>query len=226
MTRMALVGLGAWIAFGAAAGATASAASTPAKYHSDKHGYTITLPAGWAPVPGNQLGIMREAAREESGVEVDAGFYNAVKGGFGYPYVAVMFTPYRGGRMPRESAMRELVASRAGARPGTTRADYSADTKSYVIEHPLTVPETGQIRVMICGHFGKRGLVEIAGFSRENEYGAVEPVFRRLDSTFAFDPETELKDPGGAKIGNAMWYVLAALVGVVVVSALLRIYRR
>jgi hypothetical protein len=226
MTKMALVWLGACVVSVVALQPIASAASGPTRYHSDRYGYTITLPAGWARAPGDQMRIMREAAREESAVEVDAGFYNALKGGFGYPYVAVLFTPYRGGRMPTESAMRELVASRARARPGTTRAGFSADTKSYVIEHPLTTPETGRIQVMMCGHFGKRGLIEIAGFSRENEYGAVEPVFRRLDSTFAFDPEAELEDPGGAKIGGTMRIVLVGLGGVLVLLILLRVFRR
>jgi hypothetical protein len=223
---MALVWLGAWIAFGVAAGATASAAPVPTKYHSDKHGYTITLPAGWAPVPASQLRMMREGAREESSVQVDAGFYNALKGSFGYPYVAVLFTPYVGGRMPTESAMRELVASKARAHPGTTRADLSADTESYVIEYPLTVSETGRIRAMVCGHFGKRGLIEIAGFSTENEFGAVEPVFRRVDGTFAFDQGAERQEQSGGKIGGTMRIVLVGLGAVLVLLILLRVFRR
>jgi hypothetical protein len=208
MIRTIIVWQGIWIV---SALLTTQAATTgdqhATRYHDDKYGFSVLIPAGWEKAPR----ALTEAAQKEIesyGMEytpeILAQYVLQVEGRFAVMQIQAM--RYPNGHQPSERWMRQFVSGNTGIDKeqldkathgklsGRIRdieiedVEFKLKQRSFAHTFSMTVPGVGKIRGCSRDHFGHESVAGVSCFSPESSFSSLESQLRTIVESFRFDP--------------------------------------
>ena len=208
--------------------------------HDSGYGFSFEVPDDWKQVPQREVD---EAARRmfkgsvPDNLMVLSAWHPKGKPSFAYPYVMVQLIRYPGPHAPTESEMRAMVKqfsktmtskTLAGTSPELQEAAKSAQisegyfdpfAKKSTIPMEMRVPGVGKVQGKIVGHFGKRHLIQICCYDREDSFISSEVKFGTILDSFKWDDYSSIPE---SKVGDkGMIIALGAGAAVVLLAMLL-----
>jgi hypothetical protein len=210
--------------------------------HNSGYGFSFDIPEDWVQIP--QAEVEATAAKLSIGggtsnLIVLSAFQPEGEKWFQYPYVMVQLVRYPEARPPTEAEMRSMVkafsqvnVSKTLKGPGVTpqmrniaksatisEGDFDPFSKKYTIPVEIRAPGIGKVRGKIVGHFGKRHLIQICCYDRDDTFVGSEVQFATILDSFKWDEHSDI--PESKVGGGGMIIAMAAGAGVVLLAMLL-----
>ena len=190
--------------------------------HNSGYGFSFDIPEDWVQIP--QAEVEATAAKlsmtgASSNLMVLSAFQPEGEKWFAYPYVMVQLVRYPEARPPTEAEMRSMVkafsqvnVSKTLKGPGVTpqmrniartatisAGDFDPFSKKYTIPVEIRAPGIGKVRGKIVGHFGKRHLIQMCCYDREDTFVGSEVQFATILDSFRWDEHSDIPE---SKVGG------------------------
>ena len=174
------------------------------------HGYSITAPEGWVPIPADVIQqMLKQAVNEQARANMnwEAGYQLPDQPNwFTYPYLIIQYTPYGTNRQITETEMAATVKAISGADPrrelnssldaelrnavpGKLQPVLDTRNHRFVIPMTMTVPAVGPVQGQVVGHFGRKGIVQVMFYAPQADWAKYQDSLTALQDSFHFDPE-------------------------------------
>jgi hypothetical protein len=190
----------------------------------------LELPADWDEMTPDELGQIREFARQSGGMNVNftAGFRPRNSPPGSYPYVLVQWQKVNTAgasydQIERELArelksplkhvkgpLKDLVENVSIGSPVLDR-----ERSRYLLRMQMQVPGAGAVEALSVGHLGKDGVVSVHGYAESGRFAHWLPTFTQLNDSFQYDGGYGFTPGSGSGIlsGAARGAWIGALVG-------------
>ncbi len=199
-------------------------------YSNTDYHYSMTLPAGWAPLPKETLdAIPRLVGKAGANMpRYEAGFKLKSNLFLGYPYVLVQTVPAHGtlDQIEREVAKldgkpvggMEQIKPELAASTSVNRMQIRLDRerRRIVSQFGMTGPNGKAVQVKTVGFLTKEGVTNVHCYAESDKAADAETAFTALTDSFRLDPGYEfVEQSSGARIsgGAAHGAVIGGLVG-------------
>jgi hypothetical protein len=187
----------------------------PAAPYHGAHGYQLTLPDDWKPIPAEKVQAA-SAAMQKPGAEhplvFDAGFQRAdASRWFEYPYALVQVISYAAAGAPHQinedefpdavkaitgtdlrKNMDSVLSQKAKSIMGdvsTGEAQLDTPHRRYLIPMNMTVGNgIGKVRGLIVGNFGHNALVQVCFYAKQDDWDQYSATCQSIVDSFKFDP--------------------------------------
>ena len=207
-------------------------------YSSAEHHWSITLPAGWTPLPKETLDAIPKFVGKAGATNMpqyEAGFKLKSNLFLGYPYVLVQTVPARGtlDQIEREVAkidgkpvggmdqLKPELAPQTSANRVQARLD--RERRRIVSTFGMTAPNGKTVQVKTIGFLTRDGITNVHCYAETDKAAETEPAFAALADSFRVEPGYEFVErsfgsgvAGGAAIGAIIGGLIGAGAGVVI----------
>jgi hypothetical protein len=184
-------------------------------YHSGMYGYSITLPADWKQIPGEELASLTERLQNPDAphrVWFDVAFQPATnERWFQCPYLlmeVMRYADFGGPGQLNEDQFSQVVDAMTGANlsksmdqhlspqaramlSGISVGEPELDTanRRYHVQITMNVTGIGPVRGELTGYFGREGVVQVMFYSKEADADQFADIGKSITDSFAFDPD-------------------------------------
>jgi hypothetical protein len=168
--------------------------------------YTFTLPTGWGEAPLATLSAINSAAKHkvrDMTIKYDHAFLGIGEKWGNFPYVLVQSIPTPSGEATYDDIEKSLSAFGSGVKraegkfadlvKGTSVGDVSFDRTNNRVTFRLQmeVSGVGKVQALGFGFIGKKQIIFLHCYDREEDFQRRTPVFLKLADSFKFEPGYE-----------------------------------